>query len=502
MAPHYGMPAGHLPVRSYLAVPVISRSGEVIGGLFFGHPEAEVFTERSERLVVGVAAQAAIAIDNARLYEAAQKQIVVRRRAEEELAERIRLTVLRAEVSSVLAASNSLETVLQNCAELLVDHLDAAVARIWTVDAREEHLELRGSAGAYRHLDGEHQRIKIGQASIGRVAQTRQPHISNNVDQLTEADWAKKEGMMGFASYPLVVDAHLVGVLGVFARHSLTDEVVNEVRLIADGLAQWIQRRYAEQALRLAQEELSRHAENLEKQVAERTALLRETIGELEAFSYSISHDMRAPLRAMQSFALILDDECGAQINANGKEYIRRITSAAERMDRLIQDVLTYSRVARTDLTLESVDVAKLLQDILDSYPMFQSPAADIQVQGEFPLVLAAEAVLTQCISNLLGNAVKFVAPGIVPQVRIWAEVGNDPSMVQLCFRDNGLGIPKEAHENIFGIFQRVSKSFEGTGIGLSIVKKGIERMGGRVGLDSTPGRGSLFWLELRAALR
>ena len=260
------------------------------------------------------------------------------------------------------------------------------------------------------------------------------------------------------------------------------------------------ERKWTEKALREAHAKLSRYAEDLEKQVTERTATLRETIGELEAFSYSISHDLRAPLRAMQGFALILGEECATQMSPEGKGYIRRITTAAERMDRLIQDVLNYSRVARAELPLERIDTEKLLRDILESYPMFHAPAADIQLEGTFPLVLGNQAVLTQCISNLLGNAVKFVASGVTPRVRVWAETVGDGKMVRLFFKDNGLGIDKEAQEMIFGIFQRVSQSYEGTGIGLAIVKKGVERMGGAVGLESGLAQGSTFWLELNRA--
>jgi PAS domain S-box-containing protein len=336
MAPHHGMPRGHLAVRSYLAVPVISRSGEVFGGLFFGHPDPDVFTERSEQLVVGVAAQAAVALDNARLYDAAQKEIAERRKAEE--------------------------------------------------------------------------------------------------------------------------------------------------------------------ALRIAQEQLGRHAEELEKQVAERTVSLRETIGDLEAFSYSITHDMRAPLRAMQGFSRMLSEECAPDLSAEGQDYLRRIATAAERMDRLIVDVLSYSRVARAELPLEPIDVGKLVREIIETYPTFQAPTADIQLDGDFPQVLGAEAILTQCVSNLLNNAVKFVSPGVLPRVRIWAEPVLPGSMVRINFKDNGVGVNPELHERIFGIFQRVSNSYEGTGIGLAIVKKSVERIGGKVGIESELGKGSTFWLELKPA--
>jgi signal transduction histidine kinase len=118
-----------------------------------------------------------------------------------------------------------------------------------------------------------------------------------------------------------------------------------------------------------------------------------------------------------------------------------------------------------------------------------------VQLEGDFPCVMGNEAALTQCISNLLANAAKFVAPGVQPRVRVWSETEGDRA--RLFFRDNGIGIEKEAHEKIFGIFQRASRNYEGTGIGLAIVKKTIERMGGSVGLQSQPGHGSTFRLEL-----
>jgi PAS domain S-box-containing protein len=258
------------------------------------------------------------------------------------------------------------------------------------------------------------------------------------------------------------------------------------------------ERKMAETALQTAQAELQDHASTLEETVENRTAALRETIGELESFSYSVSHDMRAPLRAMQSFSKILSEEFAGDISPEGHDYIRRITSAAARMDALIQDVLTYSRVSRTDLPLQPVHVGDLLQGVIETYPTFQPPAAIVNMKGNFPWVLGIPAVLTQCISNLLGNAVKFVAIGVTPEIEVWVEERADGKMARLFFRDNGLGIEKDAHETIFGIFQRVSKNFDGTGIGLSIVKKGMERMGGNVGLESTVGKGSTFWLDLQ----
>jgi signal transduction histidine kinase len=167
-------------------------------------------------------------------------------------------------------------------------------------------------------------------------------------------------------------------------------------------------------------------------------------------------------------------------------------------MDNLVQDVLNYSRVVRGDLPLASLDVGRLLRGILESYQHLQPPRAEIILEGSFPRVMANEAALTQCISNLLDNAVKFVSPDVTPRVRVWAETRENS--VRLFFEDNGIGIEKEAHDKIFEIFERLSKNYEGTGIGLAVVKKAAERMGGTVGVESEPGKGSTFWLKLTPA--
>jgi PAS domain S-box-containing protein len=282
------------------------------------------------------------------------------------------------------------------------------------------------------------------------------------------------------------------------AQEALRATAMDNARLYDAAQKEVAERKRAEEALQLAQQELSRYAEDLEKKVSERTAQLREKMGELETFSYSVSHDLRAPLRAIQSFALILEEERSVPASPHEKEYLRRIASAAERMDRLIKDVLNYSRISQTTMSPETVDLGNLVRGVVESYPAFQSYSADIELVGPFPEVLAVEAVLTQCVSNILSNAVKFVATGVKPKVRVWTETTQGGDKVRVFFKDNGLGIPARAHQKIFGIFERVNNDYEGTGIGLSIVKKGVERMGGAVGLESEPGKGSTFWLELK----
>lgn len=252
----------------------------------------------------------------------------------------------------------------------------------------------------------------------------------------------------------------------------------------------------SQQALMAAKETISKHADELEKTVKERTARVLETNAQLEAFSYSISHDMRGPLRAMRQYAQILVEE-NHGLDQEGQNYLDRISRAAARMDRLIQDVLLYSRASRSEIQLAKVDLDKLVHEIVQQYPGFQPPQALIEINAPLQPVIGHEASLTQCISNLLSNAVKFVPAGRKPEVRIFT--AQDNGMVRICVQDNGIGIAPKNQERIFNIFERVhgAHEYEGTGIGLSIVKKTVERMGGSVGLQSEVGAGTKFWIDL-----
>lgn len=275
----------------------------------------------------------------------------------------------------------------------------------------------------------------------------------------------------------------------------------NEFGLLTDAFNNMLEQIHArDTALQEAQEKLRGHAEELERRVEERTARLSETIAELESFSYSISHDMRAPLRAMQGYSDFIKEQYGDKLGGDGMMYLDRISRAGKRLDTLVQDILTYSRLARTQLQLSPVDLDKLIEDIVQQYPNLQSPESEINLQKPLGKVLGHEASLTQVISNLLGNAVKFVNPGQKPVVKLWTEVIGQER--RLWVEDNGIGIEQKDLTRIFGIFERIhpDKAYEGTGIGLSIVRKGAERMGGKSGVQSELGKGSRFWIQLKTA--
>jgi PAS domain S-box-containing protein len=244
----------------------------------------------------------------------------------------------------------------------------------------------------------------------------------------------------------------------------------------------------------------------LQRLVTERTAKLHELVGELEHLSYTITHDMRAPLRAMRGFADAIGEICSARPEPELDALVQLIGRGAERMDLLITDALQYTKAVRQELPLAPVDLGALLRGMLDTYPQFIS--ADIRLDEPIPSVLGNEAALTQCFSNLLGNAVKFVRPGEKPRVRVWSEpvgaappaetAGAAPEWIRVWVEDQGIGISKTMLPKLFQMFSRGSRDYEGTGIGLALVRKVVQRMGGRVGVESEEGKGSRFWVELR----
>jgi two-component system CheB/CheR fusion protein len=253
-------------------------------------------------------------------------------------------------------------------------------------------------------------------------------------------------------------------------------------------------------AQKKAQDELQKAKEELEQRVLDRTASLQETTEQLETFCYTIAHDLRSPLRAQQSFAQILLDDYRNALDEEGRDYAQRIVSSALRLDMLVHDLLTYSRLSRSELKFGAVDLQALVEDVeLALVDQIKAKNATISRGHLFP-VQAHAPTLEFVLSNLFGNAFKFVQSGVQPRVNIWSELRGE--FVRVWIEDNGIGIAPEHQHRIFGVFERLHTTdvFPGTGMGLAIVKKGVERMHGRVGLESQPGKGSRFWIELPKA--
>ena len=249
----------------------------------------------------------------------------------------------------------------------------------------------------------------------------------------------------------------------------------------------------------LARQSATERRDELERVVSERTASLQEAVSQMEEFSYSVSHDLRAPLRAMQGYADVLLEDYSGKIDAKGQEYLRNIVTASNRMDRLTHDVLVYSKIPRTSFRLQAVDLDGLVQDIVrQNLPV---EAKDVALTVGQPLlpVLGNESFLFQTISNLVDNAIKFASKDRSLQVRLWTEKRRND--VRLWVEDNGIGILPEHQDRVWGMFERVHPRhmYEGTGIGLAIVRKTVERMNGTMGVESDGTTGSRFWIQLPA---
>lgn len=259
-----------------------------------------------------------------------------------------------------------------------------------------------------------------------------------------------------------------------------------------------------EELVRVQNEAASKHAnlslarEELERTVAERTRELQEVVEQLEAFAYSIAHDMRAPLRSMHQYAETVARDFGPRVPSEARVYLNKIMAASERLDSLIREVLVYTKVSQGRLEMQPMSLERLLSEILLMHPQLNSPEAELSARLPLHPVIGDETALTQAFSNLLTNAVKFVPKTRKPIVNIWTEKRGDN--VRICIKDNGIGIPPNDHGRIFKMFERLQpeSKYEGSGIGLTIVRRAVERMGGKLGVESEEGQGSTFWIELK----
>jgi PAS domain S-box-containing protein len=416
-----------------------------------------------------------------------KRDVTERKQAEQALARRAHEQSALYKFTDALHRATSLAEIYTVALDAILNALGCQRASILIFD----EAELMRFVG-WRGLSDEYRKAVEGHSPWKRDAKDPKPICIDDIavadipDSLKET--VKGEGIGALAFIPLVVDGKLAGKFMTYydAPHAFTDDELNLSLTIARQLAFGIAQKRA--------------GEILERTVVERTAQLRDTVAELEAFSYSIAHDMRAPLRAMASFSRVLDDDFAAKLGEEGRNYTHRIAAAAERLDRLIQDVLDYSKISRGEMPMEPVDVELLARGIVDSYSNLQERGATIMIQSQMPRVIGNPAALTQCLSNLLSNAVKFIAPGVKPMIRVWGEANGET--IRICVEDNGIGISDDGQKKIFGMFQRLNPAteFEGTGIGLTIVRKAVERMGGRLGVESKLGVGSRFWIELAAA--
>jgi PAS domain S-box-containing protein len=303
----------------------------------------------------------------------------------------------------------------------------------------------------------------------------------------------RRAGVRAVQSTPLLSSAGKV--LGVISTHFRQPRRFGErdldwLDLLTRQAADYVERRRAENEIRALNA-------SLEERVKARTAELSQALRELEAFSYTIAHDLRAPLRTMRGFSEILLDEVGSRMGDEARDAALRVVEGTKRMDSLTRDLLAYASVAQAAVVLEPLDLDPLVDEVLRGFEAeIKAASASVDLIRPLGLVQASATLVSQAVGNLISNACKFVEAGQKPRIAIGS--GTLGRTVRLWVRDNGIGIDPRHQPKLFGMFERLEPGrYPGTGIGLAIVRKAAERMGGRVGVESEPGKGSLFWIEL-----
>jgi PAS domain S-box-containing protein len=452
--PHHGMPKGHLPVRSYLAAPVISSlTGEVIGGLFFGHPEPGVFTEDSETVVAGIAAQAAISMTNARLFDE-------KKQTERKLLEQ------NAFINTI--TNNTLQALFMLNERQECTYMNPAAVAMTGYTLGELQGKPMHSFIQHTHPDGRH--YPIEESAIDRALPGR-------------------EQMQG--------EDHFIHKDGHFFSIAFTASPVIESN-VPRGTVVEVRDTTAEK--RLAAEMKVREAtakELLEQKVKERTAELEKINYELLQFTSVASHDLKEPLRKISVFSKLLRER-GPVLDEPMAKYTDNIVQSSERMTRLIDDLLIFSRLSQSEIVFENVDLNVLLSQIVSDLEItIRDKKASIRFD-KLPVVKGVSLQLGQMFQNLISNSLKFSDPAKTPVIEVsstFMEKGGK-KYNRIIFSDNGIGFDNAHAEKIFEIFQRLHSKdkFEGTGVGLAIVKKIVSMHGGEV-RGYSDGRGATFEL-------
>jgi PAS domain S-box-containing protein len=425
------------------------------------------------------------------------RDVAERRRQEAVIEEQRRLAELGRDIGLAFTEGDSLGEMLDRCCELTIRDLDGAFARIWTLDRAGATLELRSSAGLYTHIDGPHARVPVGELKIGMIAQKRKPHLTNSVigdPRIPAQAWAKREGMVAFAGYPLVVEDRLVGVWAMFARHPLSEATLRGMDAVAKQIALGIERKRAEEDLREAKRE-AEEANNAKTQ-----------------FLAVLSHELRTPLNPilLAVTAMLERPEEPEQLRTT-LEMIRQNVNLQAR---LIDDLLDVMRIVRGKMPLhwEVADGHRLIEQAIQvcrSEVLSKELRTVVDLAAVEHHVNADPARLQQVFWNLIKNAVKFTAAGGTITIRTRNE-GDGPARegrLVVEVSDTGIGIEPEVLPKIFDPFQQgettITRTYGGLGLGLAICRGIIEAHGGTLVVESAgKDQGATFRVALKALPR
>ncbi len=425
-----------------------------------------------------------------RVMELEQKE-QERQRLRAAFDERAQLLSMVGKVSVALIQPGPLSQSLQQCAQALVTHLGAAFARVWILNEQTQILELVASAGLYTHLNGPHGRIPVGQFKIGRIAAEGLAHVTNVVNKDSEVSdqaWVKREGMVSFAGYPLLVDGKTLGVVALFSRTPLSSATVGVLASVSHALALAIEQK-------LAEEESARLARAVEAALQVRNDFLS-----------SISHDLKTPIAVMKGNMQLMQRRFNHASSVDplwAKDRLSLMEASVVKMQGMIEDLLTAASLQagqKLDLDMRPLFLLPLLQGVIQKlqrtsmrhHLLLTASSNDFQVRGD-------PVHLDRVLTNIMANAIKYSPQGGLVTIDVSYEQEDSQWWIALRIQDTGIGIPALDLPFIFTPFYRAANvrgQFQGAGVGLASVKQVIDQHGGAISVNSEEGRGSCFLLR------
>ncbi|GAC1404235.1 MAG: hypothetical protein NVSMB52_18080 [Chloroflexota bacterium] len=432
--------------------------------------------------------------------------------------ERERIIALVADVSRSLVRGGPAAHTLQICVESMVRHLDAAFARIWTLNEADNVLEMQASAGMYTHLDGAHGRVPVGDLKIGLIAQERLPHLTNQVigdPRVTEQEWAKREGMVAFAGFPLLVDDRLVGVAAMFSRYVISERTLYALAAISDSIALGIERARAQEELQASLERES-SARRIAEVESERASILARELTRIQAqkdeFLSAAAHDLKNPLAGIQGVAQLLLRRMHRTSEIDPvslQKSLEQITGSSKRMTGLINQLMDLAHLQSgqpLELNCRETDLVSLVTRVVTEQQML-SEEHHISIHAAQPQILGSWDAdrMDRVLSNLVSNAVKYSPSGGKVVVDVHHLEDTSTSWAEIDVQDEGIGVPPGDVPRIFDRFFRatnVPAGIHGTGIGLAAARHIVEQHGGTINCVSNPLKGSTFIVRLPVSPR
>jgi len=436
-----------------------------------------------------------------------EEEMSERQEAEQQAATLGRLYRLLSRVNEDIVRAQDQEGLFRQACRIMMEEGDFLLCWIGRVDWE---AGLVRAAAQYDLADNYPQDITVSIADVpeGRgptgvaVREGRWDVCQDIANEPRMAPWREQALARGFRSsvaFPLFVGGRVDGVLTLYSgqKDYFNQEEVAVLNSLAEDLSFAMEAMNREARRRQAEEEIRRLNEELEARVKARTAELEFANREMEAFSYSVSHDLKAPIRAMQGFSRMLVGEHAAKLDAEGRRLLQVVCDNTKLMHHLIDDLLALSRLGRLQIRKSVINLTAMVRQIFDQLRT-QTPERDLRLTvGDLPPALGDQSLLNQVMMNLLGNAVKFTKSRETAVIEVGGRTEGKEDIYYV--KDNGVGFDERYADKLFGVFQRLhdGEEFEGTGVGLSIVKRIVQRHGGRVWAKGKVGEGATFYFAL-----